>query len=216
VRISWLRFKIYLLFLNWLLNYLCENAWSSDKWQRKWLLYMPFFLWILAREQDADWSWVKNATCWIHISCGNEIWGKYDLRGHLKIYAPCRPQTKTNIVYTNNYWVISILSFYHLLYHPNHLITLLYVNDVTCIILLLDLCKEDKSSLIVLQESPFAFIMSFKLLSRCGGLFTNYSLPSCYNNGRQKIQISCLQLPGSSTTITRSFATKKVRWMFAW
>ena len=57
--------------------------------------------------------------------------------------------------------------------------------------------------------------MSFKLLSRCGGgLFAKYSLPSCYNNCRQKIQISCLQLPGSSTTITRSFATKKVRWMF--
>jgi len=52
--------------------------------------------------------------------------------------------------------------------------------------------------------------MSFKLLSRCGGgLFAKYSLPSCYNNCRQKIQISCLQLPGSSTTITRSFATKK-------
>jgi len=51
--------------------------------------------------------------------------------------------------------------------------------------------------------------MSLKFLSRCSGMFTKYSIPSCYNDGRQQIQISCLRLPGSSTTITRNFASKK-------
>jgi len=52
--------------------------------------------------------------------------------------------------------------------------------------------------------------MSIKFLSRCGGMFiTRNSIPSCYNDGRQKLQKSCLRLPGLSTTITRTFASKK-------